>query len=232
MKTRDMKPAFSAVALALIALSASTTPVQAGVIMSSPELPPIGNDVFGLPAGYLSPSDVHAMFSGPGLDVILKQLVHQPFALLSRTPGPAGSQIEEFQSTLDGLFSVNGGPFSPFHAEGPVMTRVDYGGGGLIGTFTTEMLSMTLTGAGAMIRESPTLSSQGLSQVQPTAGGFQIDSFFDVFTELSIDGGLSWMPTTSGPAHVELNVVPEPGAVALLAFGALGLLGRRMRWRG
>jgi len=28
--------------------------------------------------------------------------------------------------------------------------------------------------------------------------GYQIDSFFDVYTELSTDGGYSWQPTTSG----------------------------------
>ena len=29
--------------------------------------------------------------------------------------------------------------------------------------------------------------------------GFMIDSFFDVFTELSIDGGFSWMPSNGPP---------------------------------
>ena len=233
MKTRDSKPAISAIALGLIALGASIASVQAGVIMSSPELPPIGNDVFGLPTGYLSPSDVHAMFSGPGLVVVLKQVVHQPFALLSRTMLPDGGELEMFQSTLDGLFNINGGPFSPFHAEGDVTTRVSYGGGGPVGTFMTEMEGMNLIGGGAMIRESPTLASTGQTTVQPAPGGFFIDSFFDVFTELSIDGGMSWMPNSegSGSTYVELNNVPEPGAAALLAFGALGFLGRRVRRR-
>ena len=82
-----------------------------------------------------------------------------------------------------------------------------------------------------MIRESPTLQSVGQTTVQPVPGGFRIDSFFDVFTELSVDGGASWIPASGGPTHVALNNVPEPGAAALLAFGALGFLGRRVRRR-
>ena len=231
MKTHNIQPAISAIALGLIALGASIAPVQAGVTMSSPSLPPIGNDVNSLPTGYLTPTEVHALFSGPGLAVVLKQVIHQPFAVTGRFPQADGSEIEEFSSTLDGLFSVNGSPFSPFHAEGPAMTRVNYpaGGGGPLGTFPTEMLSLNLVGAGAMIRESPTLQSQGLTQVQNVPGGFQIDSFFDVFTELSVDGGATWIPASSGPAHVELKVVPEPATAALLAFGAFGLLGMRRR---
>ena len=166
MNTHAVPPALSALALGLIALGASTASVQAEVVMSSPTLPPIGNDVFGLPTGYLSPAAVHAMFSGPGLVVVLTDVVHRPFALISRTPGPAGSEIETFHSTLDALASINSGPTFPIHAEGPVMTRVEYGGGGPLGGFLTEMESLDLVGPGVMIRESPTLTSQGLTQVQ------------------------------------------------------------------
>jgi hypothetical protein len=209
----------------------STVSSWAQVTMSSPTLPPIGNDVHGLPTGYLTPAAVHAAFSGPGLSVILMDVIHQPFALISRTPGPDGSEIEEFQSTLDAMAIINGAPPIPFHAEGPVITRVNYAGGGPVGTFLTEMMSLDLFGAGVMIRESPTLPSQGVTQVQPVSGGFHIDSFFDVFTELSVDGGTTWLPNTegSGATHVELQPVPEPGAVALLALGAFRLFGRRMR---
>ena len=42
MKTRDIKPAISAIALGLIALGVSTASVQAGVTMSTPTLPPTG----------------------------------------------------------------------------------------------------------------------------------------------------------------------------------------------
>ena len=70
-----------------------------------------------------------------------------------------------------------------------------------------------------MIRESPTLPSLGMTTVSALGGGqYQIDSFFDVFTELSIDGGQSFIPSM-GSTRVEL--VPEPSSLVLLLCGFL-----------
>jgi len=90
---------------------------------------------------------------------------------------------------------------------------------------------MSLTGGslppGVLLRESPTLPSLGQSIVTPVEGGFQVDSFFDVFTELSIDGGQSWIPS-NGPTRLEIDA-PEPSAAVL---GLLGLLAVGFRLRG
>ena len=94
------------------------------------------------------------------------------------------------------------------------------------------MLQLNLVGLppGMMLRESPTLQSPGLTQITDQGGGvFRIDSFFDIFTELSMDGGQSWTPGI-GPLHIELNSsasVPAPGTLALLGIGLAGLLLRR-----
>lgn len=92
---------------------------------------------------------------------------------------------------------------------GPVETRINVGGSDLStsGLFDTEIVSMSLSGdAGGMpilIRESPTMQSAGLHDVTDIGGGlYHIDSFFDVFTELSVDGGQSWTPS-EGATHVE-----------------------------
>lgn len=103
-----------------------------------------------------------------------------------------------------------------------------------IGTFDTEMLALNLSGGtmppGVMIRESPTLQSLGHTTLAPIGGGlFHIDSFFDVFTELSVDGGQSWTPSSSGPAR--LNITPAPGAAALLGLGGLVAARRRRTTR-
>ena len=94
--------------------------------------------------------------------------------------------------------------------------------------YATEMLSMDLVGlpSGARIRESPTLASTGSHVITDTPPTFHIDSFFDVFTELSLDGGGTWTPATSS-VHIQN---PEPTGLALLAF-ATPLLFRRWRRR-
>ena len=81
-----------------------------------------------------------------------------------------------------------------------------------------------------MIRESPTLQSTGQTKVTDNGNGtFHVDSFFDVFTELSTDGGQTWIPS-QGPSHV--NLVPEPSSIVLGALGLLGLGFMAIRRRG
>jgi hypothetical protein len=94
--------------------------------------------------------------------------------------------------------------------------------------YQTEMLQLNLSGgglpAGVMIRESPTLASTGQTTITNVGGGlFLIDSFFDVFTELSLDGGQSWTPS-NGALHISGNT-PEPSSVMLALLGALTLSG-------
>ena len=56
-------------------------------------------------------------------------------------------------------------------------------------------------------------------------GMYMIDSFFDVFTELSVDEGNSWYPAETGSDRISL--VPEPLSCVLLGIGGLALLRRR-----
>src|SRR6185295_11916126 len=74
--------------------------------------------------------------------------------------------------------------------------------------FETEMLSLNLTSGGMMIRESPTLASTGKTTVRTVPGGYLESSFFDVFTELSLDGGHNWVPAQEA-ARVELRNDPR-----------------------
>ena len=76
--------------------------------------------------------------------------------------------------------------------------------------YSTEMTQLDISGgtlpAGMQIRESPTKASLGTTTILPApGGGYTISSFFDVYTELSTDGGATWYPDTNGPCHLVLR---------------------------
>jgi hypothetical protein len=63
---------------------------------------------------------------------------------------------------------------------------------------------------GVQFRESPIQSSTGQASVLLQDHGYQIDSFFDVWMELSLDGGMTWYPSFT-TCHIVLGpfgVVP------------------------
>jgi hypothetical protein len=217
----------SVAALAMLVACGQAWAHPGGVNAPSPDLPPI------VPMNeYLSPSDVHARYSGPALEVVLQMVEHQPFAGMPVPPDPVGEK-HHFESNLRAEVSINGGPFLPITMQGPVDT-VAYGRppGGL-GTYDTEMLAMDLQGGGGMIRirESPSRPSLGKTSITDIGGGmYHIDSFFDVFTDLSIDGGMTWMPNRGNRGtRVVLGGVPEPASVMLVTLGLLGFAGLARR---
>ncbi|MCP3982091.1 MAG: hypothetical protein GY716_22525 [bacterium] len=148
--------------------------------------------------------DLHARFPG-GVD--FSDPAHKCFRNVNRTDDGSGNELETFDSTVDGEVDLGGGPV-PVTLSGPV-TIVTYGKtGNTTGTFQTEILSMSLSGlAGGIpveIRESPSLVSPGQTTITDLGGGlWQIDSFFDVFTELSINGG-PFQPQTNGAGRMTL----------------------------
>ena len=160
-------------------------------------------------------------------------------ALSPMVPTPSGSdELEAFNAMLLGDGSVFGLAHLTYAGSGSGTMITHNKIGNTTGTFSTELLSLNLSGSTAfgplLIRESPTLASLGQTSIIALGGGqFQISSFFDVFTELSIDGGATWVPDSSGPERITLmGPVPEPSAYALagLAAGLLAL--KRARWFG
>ena len=213
----------SQAAAILLALALFTSDsANAQLITSDPSLPPQGV--------YITPDQVHASYSIPGLNVTLNQPRHSDFTSITRTTVGA-DEMESFSSVLAGTADVDvGGTMVPgvaFSASGPVQTIVFGKAGHVTGTFQTEMLSMAVSGitplAPFTIRESPTLASRGTTTIEDIGGGmYRISSFFDVFTELTVDGGQTWIPDSSGPTRVVL--VPEPKSIGLISVGVCAIL--------
>jgi hypothetical protein len=193
-----------------------------GITTPDPTLPPEGV--------YLSPADVHATYGGGALTIVLQAVQHQPFKDLPPRDfcGPiAGCEEHDFDSDLKAKVSINGGSPMDVLMEGRVITRAyDKTSPTQTGVFQTEMISMNLVGmtmmGPVMVREmdganNPNQPSMGVTEITPLGGGmYHIDSFFDVFTELSIDGGMTWIPS-NGPTHVTLYV-PEPASLAMVGL--------------
>ena len=193
----------------------------ASVITSDPNLPPnVGS--------YDSSPGVHACYTNCGaLD--LTSLSLSGFSGVVRTPSGA-DEIENFSTVMKAMISIGLGPFNPIVFTGSGTTRTFGKIGNTTGTFNIEVLSLNLSGGGFLLRESPTLVSPGQATITDVGGGqFRIDSFFDVFTELSLDGGQTWIPNQSGATHLEL--VPEPAAWGLVLCGLLLASARKRLFR-
>ena len=103
------------------------------------------------------------------------------------------------------------------------------------GTYNTDLAALSLFGGsipgGYMFRESPTLVSAGQIHLTPSGASYDVSGFFDVFLELSVDGGQTWIPRSNqSPMHMEAPPIPAPGAAALLGLGGvMFVVGRRRR---
>jgi hypothetical protein len=146
-------------------------------------------------------------------------------------PSPGLPAVQSFfDITYDLDFAMPGGSFQPMNGTGSGVAQIQFNSmQGSTQVFDTEMLSMSLTGGGppVMIRESPTLPSLGRFMRTPEGTGWHVDSFFDVFTEISLDGGQSWVPAVQS---VRIVGSPEPGSLlALAGLAALATWKRRRR---
>jgi hypothetical protein len=169
---------------------------------AQPLLPPVGSV-------YISPAQWHVLFNN---GIAIRDVRHRFFTQNYPLPPLGVSQTETFSSELDfDLSTDNGATFTPASGTANVTVQVthsqDVGGTEF---FDTEMLQLDLTGSAFMLRESPTLQSTGQTTVRPVAGGYMVSSFFDIFTEVSLDGGISWTPAQQA-GHVEMH--PDPKEV-------------------
>ncbi len=171
---------------------------QDSVILPDPDLPPESD-----PPDCEDLMSLYALEGSPLLFNIIVpsytmgDIRHRCFTDVNRqTMGI--DELETFNSIWDAIMDFGSGPV-PDSLIGPVQT-ITYGRTlGTTGTFDTEIISMSLSGdvdgMPIILRESPTQASLGQTSITDLGGGlYQIESFFDVFTELSVDGGETWYP--------------------------------------
>ncbi|MFH1730043.1 MAG: hypothetical protein ABIF82_00150 [Planctomycetota bacterium] len=199
-----------------------------GIDTNSAELPPTEGE-------YRTPQQVHAEYDGPGLNIVLRGIRHRAFAGAIRD-AVGDDELETFDSVLHATATVDiglGPVATAVTLTGPVQTVVTNRRLSTTGTFATEIVSMSLSGnVGGMlieIREHEEEASTGQTDITDLGGGlYHIDSFFDVFTELSVDGGATWMPDLAGPVHVALGpIIPEPAGLGLVGLALLAVRRKR-----
>lgn len=145
----------------------------------------------------------------PNLVVLRSLSVSNP-ATPTAPPAPGGAPVDcTTQVTCDGEISTNGGStFQRFECPASLVVRATHADGSSpagspTSCYDTEMLALSLSGGSLpvamMLRESPTKASLGRTSIRQTSDGAHlISSFFDIFTEVSLDGGQSWSPSSTG----------------------------------
>jgi hypothetical protein len=145
---------------------------------------------------YATAEQTFVAFHGTDLELIIQDARLRPFA----DPPPVitvvgADEQESYQSSLRAVAIVTSTSMGFDHVQipieflGPVTTRASGRAVQNTGIFVTEMLAMNLSGQiggqTVLIRESPTRVSEGSTSIAQLPGGnYQIDSFFDIWTEI------------------------------------------------
>jgi len=192
------------VALVLIA---AALPVAAQNTFMDDCIPPLNSAYVG---------QFHARYSDGTNIYDLTQPQHDRFTSCDSAP-PSGVAVHSFGSMVSAQISVNNGPMMPLQGNANTTVRVEADGtAGPTRFFDTEMLQLDLVAGPALIRESPSRPSLGRTSITDVGGGqFRIDSFFDVFTELSLDGGQTWHQSTDPAGNPAPGRMALPGTVAV-----------------
>ena len=211
-----MKMHLFAVMTITTVLAMTTTTWALGLDTNTADLPPNGEYVS--PQGYFQYT-----VSGLGVITVQAPVLSQPSGATRLADGD--DEIETFDATLSGVVQGVG----LVQLTGQVEVRTTDRLLNTTGTFTAEIISASfignLGGMSVTVQEDPGNDSMGQTEIIDIGGGlYHINSFFDVYTELTIDGGNF---ITAPSDAVRMNLVPEPATLSLLVLGGLAVLRRR-----
>jgi len=215
----------------VILLLFAASPLRAGLITTNPALPPDGDYV--APTGWQYPQS-----SGPVIrlqDVTLRALFSPPPVIVNIGSDEQVTYDAYLQAVEVGL------GWGPIALNGPLQMLTFLKADQTVGDFAAEIVSIELQGVVSgvgtiLLRESPSQSSEGRTAITDIGGGYyRIDSYFDVFTELSLDAGQTWLDGTDSTRMTLVpKQIPAPVTLILLLTGLSGLWLRQHRpigWR-
>jgi hypothetical protein len=135
-------------------------------------------------------------------------------------PPPAGDAVlRTVAADVSFQLNVGGDTLNLSVPAQPTFRAASAGVAGGARLYDTELVDLSLDPAalppGIAVRESPSKASLGSSSVLPQPGTYRIDSFFDVFLEVSSDGGATWTPA-SAPVRVTLTLPAPPATPVTL----------------
>jgi len=135
-----------------------------------------------------------------GTELSIRNFVMANFIDCNPPPSAVGqTEIHTNSSTATFEFSQDSGnTWVPVQAPATITEKITkIGETGTERDFVSEVLSLNISGGslppGVMIRESPSKQSTGETSIQDAPEGFLISSFFDIFTEISLDGGQTFI---------------------------------------
>lgn len=154
--------------------------------------------------------------------------------LSSSSSFSGGDEFAVLNELVTGDLSFGGTPVGLFSVTGPLdLTLAGRGSATQTGKFLGTITAVDYTGSIVGVPLAFTLDPSSTSTAQVTIARlhenpllYRIDSFFDLFTDISIEGGV---PISIGSFPITGIAAPEPTTLALFGIPLLAITGLRRR---